>query len=67
MRARPPAVIAALVVTLPMMALSSGYHHATVQESSSIELYIDRGNEVENKNIFDQILSLRDMVEKHLG
>jgi hypothetical protein len=44
-----------------------GLNYVTVQESSSIELYIDRGNETENKKIFDQIYAQREKVEAAFG
>ena len=33
----------------------------------SVELYIDKGNEEENKNIFNKIKSFKDLIESNLG
>jgi hypothetical protein len=44
-----------------------GLNYSTVQENSQVELYIDRKNEVENKQIFDQLFSQREAIEKSFG
>jgi hypothetical protein len=38
-----------------------------VQENSSVELYIDRGDEAENKRIFDELHSQHELVEVKFG
>lgn len=44
-----------------------GFNYVTVQENGVVELYIDRGDEAENKRIFDQIFSQKESVEKVFG
>lgn len=44
-----------------------GFNFVVVQESSTVELYIDRGVESENKHIFDHIYSQRESVEQMFG
>jgi hypothetical protein len=44
-----------------------GFNYVTVQENGVVELYIDRGDEAENKRIFDLIFSQRESVEKVFG
>jgi hypothetical protein len=44
-----------------------GFNYATVQEHAVAELYIDRGDQAENKRIFDQLSSQRESVERVFG
>lgn len=44
-----------------------GFNYVTVQDSGVVELYIDRGDETENKQIFDKIFSQKESVEKAFG
>lgn len=41
-----------------------GFNYAIVQEYGVAELYIDRGDAGENKNIFDQLVARKDEIEK---
>ena len=41
-----------------------GFNFVTVQENCTVELYIDRGDETENKSIFDELYSQHEVVEK---
>jgi len=44
-----------------------GFNFVTVQENCTVELYIDRGDESENKRIFDKLYSQHEVVEKIFG
>jgi hypothetical protein len=44
-----------------------GFNYVIVQEYGITELYIDRGDQTENKTIFDHLLLHRDAVEKSFG
>lgn len=44
-----------------------GFIFTTAQESSTVELYVDRGDQTENKKIFDQIYTQRETIEKAFG
>ncbi|MFN9373344.1 MAG: DUF4268 domain-containing protein [Planctomycetaceae bacterium] len=44
-----------------------GFNYVIVQEETSVELYIDRGETVENKRIFDQLLTRRAEIEHRFG
>jgi hypothetical protein len=44
-----------------------GYNYVIVQEYGIAELYIDRGDAIENKRIFDQLLASKDEIEKAFG
>ncbi len=44
-----------------------GLNYSTNQETSQVELYIDRKNEAENKRIFDQLAAQRETIEKSFG
>lgn len=44
-----------------------GFNFGIVQKESSAMLYIDRGNEAENKRAYDHIFSQKEMIEKTFG
>jgi hypothetical protein len=44
-----------------------GFNYVVVQKSAEVMLYIDRGNQVENKRIFDQLHAQREAMEKAFG
>jgi len=44
-----------------------GFNYVIVQEDSSVELYIDRGEASENKAIFDQLLREKIRIEERFG
>ena len=44
-----------------------GYNYVIVQEYGIAELYIDRGDAIENKRIFDRLLAGKDEIEKAFG
>lgn len=44
-----------------------GYNYVVVQEYGIAELYIDRGDAIENKRIFDQLLAGKDEIGKAFG
>ena len=44
-----------------------GFNYVIVQEESSVELYIDRGEAAENKAIFDQFLREKSRIEERFG
>lgn len=44
-----------------------GFNYTIAQESGVAELYIDRGNSVENKAIFDQLYARRSEIELAFG
>jgi hypothetical protein len=44
-----------------------GFNYSVGQENGVAELYIDRGDQAENKRIFDQLFSQRESVEKVFG
>jgi len=44
-----------------------GYNYTTIQDYSIVELYIDRGDAVENKRIFDHLFAKKDAIEKAFG
>jgi hypothetical protein len=44
-----------------------GYNYVIVQEYGIAELYIDRGDAIENKRIFDHLLAGKDDIEKAFG
>ncbi len=44
-----------------------GFNYTIVQEYGVAELYIDRGEVAENKNIFDQLLARKDEIEGAFG
>lgn len=44
-----------------------GFNYVVLQEYGATELYIDRGDEAENKRIFDQLSTQREQVEKTFG
>ena len=44
-----------------------GFNYVIVQEHGVAELYIDRGDAVENKKIFDTLLAKKDQIEKAFG
>jgi hypothetical protein len=44
-----------------------GFNYVIVQEESSVELYIDRGEAAENKAIFDQFLREKARIEERFG
>lgn len=44
-----------------------GFNFVTVQESCTVELYIDRGNEMENKGIFAELYAQHELVEEKFG
>ena len=44
-----------------------GFNFAVLQNSSQAELYIDRGNATENKNIFDTLHTKKEQVEAIFG
>lgn len=43
------------------------FNYVVVQESGEVQLYIDRGEESENKRIFDHLHAQREAVEKSFG
>lgn len=58
--------------TANWIGASSGYPglpftYVSNQEESRIELYIDRGNSKENKQVFDALLQKKDQIEKDFG
>lgn len=44
-----------------------GFNYVIVQDYGVVELYIDRGETVENKRIFDKLHSLKDDIEEKFG
>lgn len=44
-----------------------GFNYVIVQECGMVELYLDRGDAVENKRIFDKLLESRNEVEAKFG
>jgi hypothetical protein len=44
-----------------------GFNYAIVKEYGIVELYIDRGDAVENKRIFDLLLSHKETIERAFG
>lgn len=44
-----------------------GFNYVIVQEYGVVELYIDRGEALENKRIFDQLHNHKDEIEKAFG
>ncbi len=44
-----------------------GFNYVCVQKHGTAELYIDRGEEAENKRIFDQLHAQKDTIEKNFG
>ncbi len=43
------------------------YCYSITKHESKVELYIDRGKESENKNIFDELVKNKDEIEKDFG
>ena len=44
------------------------FNYVVRQSDSTIELYIDRGkSDIENQNIFDQLISNKDIIEQEYG
>lgn len=44
-----------------------GYNYVVGQDYGSVELYIDRGDRAENKQIFDQLLGQKEGIEARFG
>ena len=44
-----------------------GFNHVIIQEVGMVELYIDRGEADENKQIFDKILARKEEIETRFG
>lgn len=44
-----------------------GLNYVIVQEHGVTELYIDRGDAIENKRIFDELLAKKDQIERAFG
>ncbi len=44
-----------------------GLNYVAIQEYCNVELYIDRGEQVENKRIFDTLAARKDEIDKAFG
>ncbi|TLD72471.1 DUF4268 domain-containing protein [Phragmitibacter flavus] len=62
---RKPGTAGYLSATSGVAGLS--FNYAIGLQTASTELYIDRGNELENKSIFEQLLARKDEIEATFG